>query len=109
MSVFSEELQGHIEKLQEIADKMEHGQADMSEIKSYLPSMNQLITMIIELSAGPVPKIELNNEFLIQVLNDVVYGIENEDPVFLQDVLQYGLLEIYSYVNEELRDREIYE
>lgn len=108
MSDFLDALQGHIEKLQKIVDEMENGSVDMSEIKSYLPSMNQLIMTIIQLSTEPDQRLELNHEFIIQVLNDIIYGIENEDLVFLQDVLQYGLLEIYNYVAEELQKEEAY-
>ena len=108
MNNFWEILQGHIGSLENILNKAENGVGIVSEIRSYLPSMNQVVTTMVELSTEPNKSIELNHEFVIQVLNDIVYGIQNEDEVYLQDVLQYGLLEIYNYVSDELRNEEVY-
>lgn len=105
MDNFMKKLQEHIDKLKKLVDEMENGKNVMNAIKAYLPSMNEVIEEIMELSTVSGLKLELNHVFVIQVLNDIVYGIENEDVVFLQDVLRYGLLEIYSYVNEELQER----
>ena len=70
------------------------------------------ITLLVlihqQLQTNPV-QFQINNQFLIQVLKDTLYGIEHEDPVFLQDVLQYGILEIYKYIIDELEDGVIYE
>lgn len=108
MNNFWEILQEHIGALENILNKAENGAGIVSEIRSYLPSMNHVVTAMIELSTEPNKSIELNHEFVIQVLNDIVYGIQNEDEVYLQDVLQYGLLEIYNYVSDELRNEEVY-
>ena len=85
------------------------GNASMEELKKYLPYMNQVIPEILKKSEDPQIEFELNDEFVLQVLQDILYGIENEDSVFLQDVLQNGLMEIYKYTLSELEDGNIYE
>lgn len=97
-------LQPHMETVEEIGNKIENGEEYMEDIKVYLPSLNQLMTDIFQMAQNPETGLEIDAGFVLQVLNDVLYGIEHGDSVFLLDVLRYGLLEIYGYIEEELQN-----
>ena len=103
MNEFLNELQQNIEAVENIELKIEQGKTYMDELKEYLPSLNKMMTEILGFVQNSEINIELNPEFVLQVLNDIIYGIENEDSVFLLDVLRYGLLEIYDYIAAELQ------
>ena len=109
MNDFEKKLKFHMECIVEITDKIDNRQEYMEELKKYLPYMNQVIPEILKKSEDPQIEFELNDEFVLQVLQDILYCIENEDSVFLQDVLQNGLMEIYKYTLSELEDGNIYE
>lgn len=109
MKEFIISLYQNIEKLQKIIDKIKNNQPYIADLKQYIPSMNQIIQMIFNMAENNKAQLQINNEFVIQVLKDTLYGIEHEDPVFLQDVLQYGVLEIYKYIIDELEDGIVYE
>lgn len=94
------------ESIVELCDRMERGDACVEQVRSFLPSLNQTITMIYDPQQAELQTLELNHEFVFQVLNDIIYGVENEDYVFLLDVLRYGLLEIYDYIAMELQSEE---
>ena len=96
-------IQRHIETVEAIGTKIEQGETYLDELICYLPSLNQMITGIFEMLADPNRSIELSEEFVLQVLNDIMYGVEQKDSVFLLDVLRYGLLEIYYYIAAELQ------
>lgn len=106
MNDFLNLLQQHINAVEIIGNKIENGEVYMEDMRGYLPSLNQMITTIFELVQNPQVPLSLNPEFVLQVLNDIIYGIENEDSVFLLDVLRYGLLEIYYYIGTELQGEE---
>jgi len=106
MKEFMELLQQHIVCVEGIGDKIEAGDAYLDELRAYLPEMNQMITNIFGLIQHPEIQLQMNQEFLLQVLNDIIYGIEQEDAVFLLDVLRYGLLEVYYYTGTELQGGE---
>ena len=103
MDNFLQLLQSHIETAEEIGNKIENGEDYMGDIRGYLPSLNQVVTAIFQMAQGPEPALDINPEFVLQVLNDILYGIEHRDSVFLLDVLRYGLLEIYDYIGTELQ------
>ena len=102
MDEFQTLLQSQIETAEQIGNKIENGEEYMEEIRSYLPSLEQTMTSIFQLAQESV--LEINTEFVLQVLNDILYGIEHRDSVFLLDTLRYGLLEVYSYVGVELQN-----
>ena len=105
MEEFSNLLWHNIEIVQCICNKIENQEAYIEDIRGYLPSLNQMITSIFtNMQQGQI-SLELNQGFIIQALNDILYGIENEDSVFLLDVLRYGLLEIYGYISSELQKK----
>lgn len=106
MNGFLNRLLRHIEEVEDICTKMESGEAYMDSIRNYLPSLNRMITAVIDLQQTDGCSLELSQEFVLQVLNDLIYGIENEDNVFLLDVLRYGLLEIFYYIATELQSEE---
>lgn len=99
-------LQHQSEMLEALVTKIENGEAYMEELKAYLPVLNQTITTLFGMIENPAIQIEINPDFILQVLNDIIYGIENEDPVYLADVLRYGLMEIYGYVETELQSED---
>lgn len=103
MKNFLIELQHQSEMLEEIVTKIENGEAYMEELKAYLPVLNQTITTLFGMIKNPAIHLEINPDFVLQVLNDIIYGIEKEDPVYLADVLRYGLIEVYGYVGTELQ------
>ncbi|EOT23610.1 hypothetical protein VSQ32_15365 [Lachnospiraceae bacterium KK002] len=107
MEEFNVLLGKNIELVEKISCKIESGEPYMESLRIYLPSLNQMVTTIINMVQVPEISLELNQAFVLQVLQDILYGIENEDSVFLLDVLRYGLLEIYHYVETELQSEGI--
>lgn len=103
MNEFLNLLQSQIETAEEIGNKIENGEKYMEAVREYLPSLNQMLTSIFQMAQGAKPVLEISPEFVVQVLNDILYGIEHQDSVFLLDVLRYGLLEIYYYIGAELQ------
>lgn len=102
-------LEQHMEIVDGISNKIENREGYMEGLKEYLPFLNEIVPGLLVLLQNPGYKFEINQEFVLQVLADILYGVENEDPVFLLDVLRYGLQIIYSYISLELQGREIYE
>lgn len=96
-------LQSQIETAEQIGNKIENGEAYMDDIRGFLPVLNQMTTEIFRIIQPPNSALEIDPSFVTQVLNDILYGIENQDSVFLLDVLRYGLLEIYYYIGTELQ------
>lgn len=109
MNEFLNMLRGHIEIIKQLTTKIENEENYLDELRGYLPSLNQMITVIFEMIVNPRIQLDVNQDFILQVLNDIVYGIEQEDAVFLLDVLRYGLLELYEYIGAELQGEESYE
>ncbi len=107
MDRFSEELQRHIETVERIGDKIENGENYMEDMKGYLPALNQMMTGIFQILQEPASPLGLNQGYVVQVLNDILYGIEHRDSVFLLDVLRYGLLEIYHFLEKELQSEGV--
>lgn len=101
MEKFLIELKNQKEKIEVIADKIDNGECYMEEMKEYLPQLNQTITALFEMIQDST--LQINQNFVLQVLNDILYGIEHEDSVFLEDVLRYGLIEIYDYIGAEMQ------
>lgn len=103
MNEFLNLLQSQIETAEQIANKIENGEEYMEAVREYLPALNQTVTSIFQIAQEPDSALEINVDFVLQVLNDILYGIEHQDSVFLLDVLRYGLLEIYYYIGTELQ------
>lgn len=109
MNEFMEMLQKHEKQVAQICNKIESGEHYLDDLREYLPALNQMVLSIFTLMDDPQIQLDLNKEFILQVLNDIVYGIEQEDDVYLLDVLRYGLLEVYAYVGAELQGENSYE
>ena len=103
MDDFMEQLQRNITEVEQIADRIEAGEEYREDIKTYLPELNAMVSAVFAISRGEAPLVPLDQGFATQVLQDVLYGLEQSDSVFLLDALRYGLLEIYYYVGEELQ------
>lgn len=101
MDNFFELLNQHIEAVEAIGNKIEADEPYMDAMRAYVPSLSQMITTVYQLAEEGA--LQLSQEFVTQVLNDILYGMEQEDAVFLLDVLRYGLLEIYDYLLAELQ------
>lgn len=102
MNDFLAELKCQRETAVDLANKIENEEAYMNELKAYLPTLTQTISKLFEIMQNEAA-IDINPDFVLQVLNDIVYGIENEDAVCLADVLRYGLAELFDYVTSELQ------
>lgn len=109
MDAFLSELQQNIETVDKLGNLIENGECYMDELKADLPIINQMVQKIFGLMTDPQIQLEISREFVLQVLNDIIYGVEQDDPVFLLDVLRYGLLEIYYFVGAELQGEIVYE
>ena len=81
----------------------------LEELNGSLPALNKIINGLFELLQTPEFGLEISTDFILQVLNDILYGIENEDAVFLLDVLRYGLLSVFYYIISELQSGGIHE
>lgn len=103
MENFLIELQEMGRKAEELAAKIEGGENYMDALKFYLPILNQTVTKLFEIMQLQDNPIEISQDFVLQVLNDIMYGIEKEDSVCLTDVLRYGLIELFDYVAAELQ------
>lgn len=88
-----------------ITEKIGQGEAYMGELKQYIPMLNQTITDLFDMIQSGAVDLEINQKFVLQVLSDLLYGMEKEDPVYLEDVLRYGLMEIYDYIGTELQGK----
>lgn len=109
MNEFLSLLHSHIDTAEQIENKIENGEEYMEDIRAYLPSLNQLVTELFGRIQNSQSGLELNPEFVLQVLKDILYGIEHEDSVYLLDTMRYGLSEIYGYLAEELQGGGKYE
>lgn len=98
------ELQSHIEQVEQICCMIEETKEYNEELMKYLPLLNQMIQMILTYAQDGQSTFDINEQFVLQVLKDIVDGIERKDSVFLLDVLRYGLIEIYCYCIECLQD-----
>lgn len=101
------ELQAQIDKVDTICQLIEDEKEYLGELTGYLTEVNQVINFMLECAKDPEIPFIINEKLLLQVLKDILYGIEQQDTVFLLDVLRYGLLEIYRYGKEELQSEEI--
>lgn len=109
MEGYPETLQQHIDFVEQLTAKIENNEYYIDELRGYLPPLNRMIQQIFALYDQSMGRIELNIDFVVQVLQDIVCGIEHEDEVYLLDVLRYGLLEIYCYIETELQGEYNYE
>lgn len=105
MDNFLDELQAQCKTAEDLADKIEREEAYMDELKAYLPTLTQTISKLFAMMQDGAA-IDFSQDFVLQVLNDIIYGIENEDAVCLADVLRYGLVELFDYVTSELQREE---
>lgn len=101
-----EELQMHIERVENICQLIENREEYNEELTRYVGTLNKMVNDILACSQNAAIPFIINEEFVLQVLKDIIYGMENKDSVFLLDTLRYGLLEIYDYTVDELQSGE---
>lgn len=101
------ELQSQIDKVEGICRLIEDEKEYLGDLTKYFPELNQTSGFILECVKNAKFPLMINEEFLLQVLKDILYGIEQQDTVFLLDVLRYGLLEIYRYMEKKLQSEEV--
>lgn len=101
------EFRLQMDKVEHICRLIEDEKDYLGELTEYLPELNQTIGFMLECAGNPKIPFMINEELLIRVLKDILYGIEQQDTVFLLDALRYGLLEIYQYGKEELQSGEV--
>ena len=105
MDNFLDELHVQCKTAEDLADKIEREEVYMDGLKAYLPSLTQTVSKLFAMMQNGAA-IDLSQDFVLQVLNDIVYGIEHEDAVCRADVLRYGLVELFDYVTSELQREE---
>lgn len=103
MQEFIERLQWHKTCVKSIIEKIEHEKEFEYELNRYLPDLSHMVKEIFSYIENGRLNIEIDMNFLLNVLQDVVYGVEQKDTVFLLDVLKYGLLEIFDYILETIK------
>ena len=101
-----EQLQMHVERVENICRLIENREEYNEELRRYVGRLNTMVNDILVSSQNQKNPFFINEEFVLQVLKDIIYGIENKDSVFLLDTLRYGLLEIYYYIIDELQSGE---
>ncbi len=97
-------LRSQIETTESICDKIEKGGEYMEDIKAYLPSLKEGVAAILQAAGNPDAGLQISAEYVMQVLQDILDGMERGDSVFLLDAMRYGLLEIYYYAADELEE-----
>lgn len=97
MESYMKKLPEVIVEMENICRKIENKEEYNVEIKEYIPVLNQVVMEILELSSDSSNGFMINDNFVLQVLKDMLYGIANADTVYLLDVLRYGLLEVLQY------------
>lgn len=102
-----EDLQLQIEKLDQICVLIENEEAYAAVLNGYLPELNQTIHYILDCSQDATKPFTINEQFVVQVLEDILYGMEHQDSVILLDAIRYGLMEIYSYGRDGLQSEEV--
>lgn len=99
------ELQLQIDKLEKICRLIEDGEEYGKELAGYLPLLNQSIVQFMSHIPTSGSYLEKNG-LMVQILKDILYGMEQKDDVFLLDVLRYGLLEVFYDINCGRQDME---
>lgn len=95
-------LQENIELVQQICWLLESEQEYTESLTQYLPILNQTIYQILQYAQDTENSFNINEQYVLQVLRDIMYGIEHSDSVILLDVFRYGLIPMYSYTIENL-------
>lgn len=100
--MMKEKIQLQIEQINRICNLIDNGEDYLGIVISGLPEITKIMNVILE-------NYDINEQFVLQVLKDIVYGVEQKDSVILRDTFRYGLLKIYHYVNENDQSEEVYE
>lgn len=96
------ELQEHIKKVEGICELIENGEAYTEELVRYFGELKNVLSAILAYAQDENNDFTINEQFILQVLKDILYGEEHKDSVFLLDTLRHGLLEIYRYTLEQM-------
>lgn len=102
-------LQEQIKKVEGICEAIENGDGYTEELIEYFGEISNVLSMILTCAQDESNDFVINEQFILQVLKDILYGEEHKDLVFLLDTLRYGLLEIYEYTLENCKVRQINE
>lgn len=96
-------LEQNRKTVEDIGDRIENRETYMENLREYLTTLNEIIKIVLGLQQNMQIALEVNQEFVLQVLTDIIYGMEQEDSVFLLDVLRYGLLKIFDDIIRTLQ------
>lgn len=102
-----ENLQVQMDKLDRICSLIENEEEYASILNGYLTELNQTVNYLLLCSQDETNPFTINEQFVVQVLEDILYGMEYQDSVMLLDVIRYGLMEIYRYGKDELQSEEV--
>lgn len=100
------DLQLQIETVKDICLLVEKEEEYQGKLTGYFPVLTKTIEDILSCAHNPETFFDINEQFVLQVLNDILYGMEHQDSVFLLDVLRYGLLEIFRYGKDNLQSED---
>ncbi len=96
-----------MEKVENICSMIENEEEYLGKLTGYLSQLNETVSYILACAEDPANPFQINVEFVLQNLKDILYGIEQQDSVFLLDALRYGLMEIYKYGVDGLQSEEM--
>lgn len=91
------DLQLQIDMAEEICRLIENNEEYMGKLTGYLPVLNETVTNLLSYAQDAKTSFEINESYVLQILNDILYGMEHQDSVFLLDALRYGLIALYDY------------
>ena len=92
-----------IEIVKDICFLIENEEGYQERLAGYFPVLTETIEYILNCAHSPEISFVVNERFVIQVLKDILYGMEHQDSVFLLDVLRHGLLDLYEYGKDSLQ------
>lgn len=100
------DLQLQIERVKDISRLVENEEGYQQKLTEYFPDLTKTIEYILNCAHNTEFFFDINEQLVLQVLNDIMYGMKHQDSVFLLDVLRYGLLEIYQYGKDNLQSED---
>jgi len=84
MSEKQQVLEKAIESLDEVCKKIIEKNSYLEQMPFCISTVNEAVTMLMK-------EKKINQEYLLQLLEDMMYGMSQQDEVFLLDVLRFGL------------------
>lgn len=90
-------LKEAITVLDDICEKMIQKENYQEKMSDCIQAVNGAVIMIMEEQNS-------NQEYILQLLEDMMYGMSQQDEVFLLDVLRFGLKAGFEEVYQQLEN-----